>query len=140
MTNKLGFYLQNFEIGEHKGDLFRAIGDIQPPVMLIHAWDQVDQLRRMAPNALIIGRMDYFGQGQDKRPVKDLLGDWLNPDKGDPESRGRDFAEHILNDNFRAALNKENDRLQIDAWMSLNEPRRPAEGVPAAPRPAPLCV
>lgn len=120
MTNKLGFYLHNFEIGEHKGDLFRAISEIQPPVMLIHAWDQVDQLRRMAPNALIIGRMDYFGQGQ--RPVRDLLGDWLNPDKGDPESRGRDFAEHILNDNFQAALKRENGRLLIDAWMSLNEP------------------
>ena len=122
MTNKLGFYLHSFEIGEHKGDLFRAIGDIQPPVMLIHAWDQVDQLRRMAPDALIIGRMDYFGQGQDKRPIKDLVGDWLNPAKGDPEARGRAFAEHILTDNFGVALKQDGGRLCVDAWISLNEP------------------
>lgn len=121
MSNKLGFYLHSFEIGEHKADLFRAIRDIQPPVLLIHAWDQVSELRRMAPNALIIGRMDYIGQGQDQQPIKNLVGDWLNPDKGDPEARGRTFAEHILTDNFGAALKQENGRLCIDAWMSLNE-------------------
>ena len=122
MANKLGFYLHNFEIGEQKGALFEAIGTIQPPVMLVHVWDQVDQLRRMAPDALIIGRMDYFGQGQDKRPIKDLVGDWLNPAKGDPEARGRAFAEHILTDNFGVALKQDGGRLCVDAWISLNEP------------------
>ena len=69
MTNKLGFYLHSFEIGPHTGDLFRAIQEIRPPVMLVHAWDQVDQLRRPAPASLIIGRMTYYGQ--ERRPVNE---------------------------------------------------------------------
>ena len=117
MTNKLGFYLHSFEIGDHKGDLFRAIQEIRPPVMLVHAWDQVDQLRRLSPDSFIIGRMTYYGP--DKRPVNDLVNTWLNSD--DPEARGREFAEHILRDNFGMALRRENGRLLIDAWMSLNE-------------------
>lgn len=75
MTNKLGFYLHNFEIGPHKGDLFRAIQEIRPPVMLVYAWDQVEQLR--------------------------LVHAWLDSD--DPEARGREFTEHILRDNFGMA-------------------------------------
>ncbi len=118
MPNKLGFYLHSFEIGEHKGDLFRAIQDIRPPTLLIHAWDQVDQLRRLSPDSFIIGRMDYFGR--DRRPVKDLITPWLDSD--DPEARGREFAEHILTDNFEMAQRQEGGRLLIDAWMSLNEP------------------
>ncbi|OQA41870.1 MAG: hypothetical protein BWY52_02433 [Chloroflexi bacterium ADurb.Bin325] len=125
MPNKLGFYLHSFEIGEHKGDLFRAIQDVRPPTLLVHAWDQVDQLRRLSPDSFIIGRMDYFGR--DRRPVKDLIMPWLDSD--DPEARGREFAEHILTDNFEMALRKEDNRLLIDAWMSLNEavpgPRSP---------------
>ena len=38
-----------------------------------------------------------------------------------PKRRGREFAEHILHDNFDMALRRENGRLLIDAWMSLNE-------------------
>ncbi len=117
MANKLGFYLHSFEIGEHKPDLFRAIQEIQPPTMLVHAWDQIDQLRRLAPNSFIIGRMTYFGR--DKIPLEKLVGNWL--DDAHPEDRGRDFADHILHDNFDAALKKEGPRLLIDAWMSLNE-------------------
>ena len=117
MANKLGFYLHNFEIGEQKPDLFRAIREIQPPTILVHAWDQVDQLRGLAPQAFIIGRMTYFGQ--QKTPLEKLIDPWLNDPH--PEDRGRDFAEHILHDNFDAALKREGDRLRIDAWMSLNE-------------------
>ncbi len=118
MPNKLGFYLHSFEIGEHKGDLFRAIQDVRPPTLLVHAWDQVDQLRRLSPDSFIIGRMDYFGRY--RRPVKDLITPWLDSD--DPEARGREFAEHILTDNFETALRREGNHLLIDAWMSLNEP------------------
>jgi hypothetical protein len=117
MANKLGFYLQSFEIGEHKPDLFRAIQEVRPPVILVHAWDQVDQLRRLAPQAFIIGRMTYFGPQQ--TPLESLVSNWLNDSH--PEDRGREFAEHILHDNFDAALKREGDRLRIDAWMSLNE-------------------
>lgn len=117
MANKLGFYLQSFEIGEHKAELFAAIRQIRPPVMLVHAWDQVDQLRRLSPDSLIIGRMTYFGP--DRRPVHELVNGWL--DSGDPEGWGRAFAEHILRDNFGMATRREGDRLLIDGWMSLNE-------------------
>lgn len=117
MPNKLGFYLHSFEIGEYKPDLFRAIQQIRPPVMLVHAWDQVDQLRRLSPDSLIIGRMTYFGP--DRRPVNELAEAWLDSD--DPEARGREFAEHILRDNFNMATRRENGRLLVDAWMSLNE-------------------
>lgn len=117
MTNKLGFYLHSFEIGPHKADLFRAIQEIRPPVMLVHAWDQVDQLRRLSPESLIIGRMTYFGP--DKRPLQDMVSAWLESDA--PETCGREFAEHILRDNFNMATRRENGRLLIDAWMSLNE-------------------
>lgn len=117
MANKLGFYLHSFEIGEHKPDLFRAIQEVQPPTILVHAWDQIDTLRRLAPNSFIIGRMTYFGR--DKIPLEKVVNDWLNDPH--PEDRGRDFADHILHDNFDAALKREGGRLCIDAWMSLNE-------------------
>lgn len=122
MPTKLGFYLHSFEIGEYKASLFEAIRSIQPPVLLVHAWDQVDQLRQLAPHALIIGRMDFFtGAGQPKLPVIDLVEEWLDPDRGEPEAHGRAFAEHILTDNFKAAEKTVSGRLCIDAWMSLNE-------------------
>lgn len=117
MANKLGFYLQSFEIGEHKQALFDAIRDVQPPTILVHAWDQVDTLRRLAPHAFIIGRMTYFGP--EKTPLEKLTEGWLNDPH--PEDRGRDLAQHILTDNFEAARKCEGDRLRIDAWMSLNE-------------------
>jgi hypothetical protein len=86
--------------------------------MLVHAWDQVDQLRQLSPDSFIVGRMTYFGP--DKRGLdQSLANEWLDSD--DPEARGREFAAHILRDNFENALKREKDRLLIDAWMSLNE-------------------
>ena len=116
--NKLGFYIQNSQ-GTHD-----HISNVQPPVILMHAWDQglLQDIRRFrAPDAFVVGRMDYIGQGEGKRPVdQTLVNSWL--DGSDPAGRGREFAEHILADNFQLATRKgENGRLLVDAWMSLNE-------------------
>jgi len=116
--NKLGFYLQNSQ-GTHE-----HISNVQPPVILIHAWDQgllMDIRRFRAPDAFVVGRMEYIGQGENKRAVdQSLVNSWLDGD--DPAARGREFAEHILADNFQLATRKgENGRLLVDAWMSLNE-------------------
>lgn len=94
--NKLGFYIQNSQ-GTHD-----HISNAQPPVILIHAWDQglLQDIRRFrAPDAFVVGRMDYIGQGDGKKPVdQTLVNSWL--DGPDPAARGREFAEHILADNF----------------------------------------
>lgn len=115
--NKLGFYIQ-VSRGVHD-----YINSLQPPVILLHAWDQglLEEIRRYrSPNSFVIGRMDYIGQFADKRAIdQDLVNQWL--DHSDPEGRGRDFAQHILDDNMQLARKKLNDRLLVDAWMSLNE-------------------
>lgn len=116
--NKLGFYIQNSQ-GTHD-----HISNVQPPVILMHAWDQglLQDIRRFrSPDAFVVGRMDYIGQGGGKKPVdQTLVNSWL--DGPDPAARGREFAEHILTDNFQLATRKgENGRLLVDAWMSLNE-------------------
>ena len=116
--NKLGFYIQNSQ-GTHD-----PITHIQPPVILIHAWDQglLEDIRRFrAPDAFVIGRMDYIGLGGNKTPItQSLINSWL--DGPDPAARGRELAEHILMDNFQLAQRKgANGRPLVDAWMSLNE-------------------
>lgn len=115
--NKLGFYIQ-VSRGVHD-----YINSLQPPVILLHAWDQglLEEIRRYrSPNSFVIGRMDYIGQFDNKRAIdQNLVNQWL--DHSDPEGRGRDFAQHILDDNMQLARKKLNDRLLVDAWMSLNE-------------------
>lgn len=116
--NKLGFYIQNSQ-GTHE-----QISHVQPPVILIHAWDQglLEEIRRFrAPEAFVIGRMEYIGQGGDKRAIdQSLINSWL--DGADPAARGRELAEHILIDNFGLAQRRDaSGRLLVDAWMSLNE-------------------
>lgn len=116
--NKLGFYIQNTQ-GTHD-----HISNIQPPVILMHAWDQglLEEIRRFrARNTFVVGRMEYIGQGADKRGIdQTLVNTWL--DGPDPAARGRELAEHILADNFQLAQRKgDNGRLLVDAWMSLNE-------------------
>jgi hypothetical protein len=114
--NKLGFYIQVSQ-GVHD-----HITAIKPPVILIHAWDQglLEEIRRFrAPGAFVIGRMDYVRIDGKQVPVADLVQGWLT--QGDPEAHGRDFAEHILEDNFQLARRAEGGRLLVDAWMSLNE-------------------
>jgi hypothetical protein len=114
--NKLGFYIQ---ISQGVHDRITAI---KPPVILVHAWDQglLEEIRRFrAPEAFVIGRMDYVRFGGQQVPVNDLVQGWLTG--GDPEANGRFFAEHILEDNFRLAQRAEGGRRLVDAWMSLNE-------------------
>ncbi|MBX2997312.1 MAG: DUF3380 domain-containing protein [Caldilineaceae bacterium] len=114
--NKLGFYTQNNQ-GVHE-----QISNIQPPVILLHAWDQglLQEIRQFrAPDAFVIGRMDYVGGPGNQTPVRDLVSAWLDSD--DPAAHGRAYAEHILGDNFQLAQKRENGRLLVDAWMSLNE-------------------
>lgn len=116
--NKLGFYIQNSQ-GTHD-----HISSVQPPVILMHAWDQglLEDIRRFrAPDAFVVGRMDYIGQGAEKRGINQtLINTWL--DGPDPAARGQELAEHILADNFQLAQRREaNGRLLVDAWMSLNE-------------------
>jgi hypothetical protein len=114
--NKLGFYIQ---ISQGVHDRITAI---KPPVMLVHAWDQglLEEIRRFrAPEAFVVGRMDYVRVGGQQVPVNDLVRGWLT--EGAPEASGRFFAEHILEDNFRLAQRAEGGRRLVDAWMSLNE-------------------
>ncbi len=116
--NKLGFYTQNSQ-GVHQW-----ISEVQPPVMLIHAWDQglLKEIRQSrSPNTFMIGRMDYIHFDGNKQPItQNLINQWL--DGGDPAGAGRRLAEHILNDNFQLAQQRESGRLLVDAWMSINEP------------------
>ena len=69
----------------------------------------------------MIGRMDYIHFDGNKQPItQNLINQWL--DGGDPAGAGRVLAEHILADNFQLAQRRENGRLLVDAWMSINEP------------------
>jgi hypothetical protein len=114
--NKLGFYIQ------HNQGVHEQINNIQPPVILIHAWDQglLQEIRQFrSPNTLVVGRMDYIGSPGNQTPVARLVEQWL--DSADPAAHGRALAEHILNDNFQLAQKRENGRLLVDGWMSLNE-------------------
>ncbi len=108
--NRLGFYLENTTVRW----LREALGQVKPPVILIHAQDRGllrDIRRELTPDSFIIGRLFKTNQQQEF---------WL--DSGEPERYGREFAEEIINYDFQLA--KEvgaNGRLLIDAWMSLNE-------------------
>jgi hypothetical protein len=83
----------------------------------MHAGDRGlmrDIRRGLSPDSFIVGRIFVELQEQEA---------WL--DSGDPEGRGRAFADKILNFDYGYATERgANGRLLIDAWMSLNE--RPA--------------
>jgi hypothetical protein len=109
--NKLGFYL---EVTNTPG-LADAIREVKPPTLLTHANDKglLQEIRRwLSPETFVVGRLHLDPHVQDA---------WLDSD--DPEGKGREFAEKILDlDHGGMALERgENDRLLIDAWMSLNE-------------------
>jgi len=111
--NKLGFYVENTTVRY----LRDALRKVLPPTMLIHAVDRglLREIRAgLSPNTFMIGRL-YVDQSQQTA--------WL--DSGDPAAAGRAFAEQIINYDFSLAKERgQNDRLLIDAWMSLNEPVR----------------
>ncbi|MCB0115494.1 MAG: hypothetical protein KDD84_15445, partial [Caldilineaceae bacterium] len=115
--NKLGFYTQNSQ------NVHQWINEVRPPVMLLHAWDQgllIEIRRDRSPDTFVIGRMDYININGNKQAItQNLINQWL--DGPDPAGAGRALAEHILNDNFQLAQRRENGRLLVDAWMSINE-------------------
>ena len=97
-------------------DCGTAITRVQPPVMLVHT-DTVntmllEEMRRWrAPDTFVIGRM-----------FKDLNTQQAILDNPDPEGQGRMLADEIINYDFGFAHKKgENNRLLVDAWMTLNE-------------------
>ena len=108
--NKLGFYIENTTVRWMR----EALKQVQPPVILIHAQDRGllrDIRAGLSPDSFIVGRLYLTPQKQDYFLTS-----------GQPERRGREFAEEIINYDFQLA--KEvgaNGRLLIDAWMSMNE-------------------
>ena len=108
--NKLGFYVE-----KTTDPLLRdAIKRVQPPVMVIHAQDRgllLDIRKYLSPDTFVIGRL--FRNQQEQEAMLD---------NDNPEESGWNFADEILNYDFKLAQERNsNDRLLIDAWMSLNE-------------------
>ncbi len=108
--NKLGFYIE-----KTTDPLLRnALKQVQPPVIVIHAQDRgmlLDIRKHLSPNTFVIGRLFKTQQEQEAM---------LDNDR--PGKSGWDFAEEILRYDFKMAQERDgNDRLLIDAWMSLNE-------------------
>ncbi len=107
--NKLGFYIENTLVP----GLRDAIREVKPPAILIHAQDRGlmrDIRATLSPNSYVVGRM-FVDQQQQAA--------WL--DSADPAAAGRGYAEQILAYDFGLATEKVNDRLLVDAWMTLNE-------------------
>ncbi len=111
--NKLGFYVENTTVPF----LRDALRQVKPPVMLIHAGDRtlLQQIRsELSPDTFVIGRLFVSLSEQTT---------WLTG--SDPEGAGTAFADRIINYDFQLAQQRgSNNRLLIDAWMSLNEPVR----------------
>ena len=113
--NKLGFYI---EVSTRQW-ISEALVEVKPPTILWHAGDRgkLQEIRRWrSPDSFIIGRVFLENQEQDAMLKS-----------ADPAAEGRKLADRILNYDYGYATEKVNDRLLIDAWMSLNE---------AAPGPA----
>ncbi len=111
--NKLGFYVENTTVPF----LRDALRQVKPPVMLVHAGDRtlLQQIRsELSPETFVIGRLFVSLAEQTA---------WLTGP--DPDGAGTAFAERIINYDFQLAGQRgSNNRLLIDAWMSLNEPVR----------------
>lgn len=112
--NKLGFYV---EVSDDNCGLWDAIRRVQPPVLLFHRNSfnklllrQIREFR--APNAFVIGRVFLDLAAQERQLTE-----------GDPAENGRQLADDIINFDFGVAKETWGDqnRLLVDAWMSLNE-------------------
>lgn len=108
--NKLGFYVE-----KTTDPLLRdALQKVKPPVVVIHAQDRgllLDIRKHLSPDTFVIGRL-FKNQSEQEAML----------DNDHPEESGRKFADEILSYDFKLALERGvDDRLLIDAWMSLNE-------------------
>lgn len=107
--NKLGFYI---EVSTRQW-ISEALVEAKPPTILWHAGDRgkLQEIRRWrSPDSFIIGRIYLENQEQDAMLKS-----------ADPAAEGRKLADRILGYDYGYATEKVNDRLLIDAWMSLNE-------------------
>ena len=107
--NKLGFYI---EVSTRQW-ISEALAEVKPPTILWHAGDRgkLQEIRRWrSPDSFIIGRIYLENQEQDAMLKS-----------ADPAAQGRKLADRILNYDYGYATERVNDRLLIDAWMSLNE-------------------
>ena len=107
--NKLGFYVED----STRQWIPEALVEAKPPTILWHAGDRgkLQEIRRWrSPDSFIIGRVYLENQEQDAMLRS-----------ADPAAEGRKLADRILNYDYGYATERANDRLLIDAWMSLNE-------------------
>jgi hypothetical protein len=116
--NKLGFYTKNFGAP----GVVDAIKDLGPPVLLTEL-DDKGALREIrgnwSPHTFIVGRFYLTLQQQN-----DML------DSPDPAKKGVALAEQCIEHDFHFSKQKIDDRLIIDAWMSLNEAVRGPNSFP----------
>ena len=107
--NKLGFYI---EVSTRQW-IPEALVEVKPATILWHAGDRgklQEIRRRLSPDSFIIGRIFLENQEQDAMLKS-----------ADPAASGRSLADRILGYDMGYATERVNDRLLIDAWMSLNE-------------------
>jgi murein DD-endopeptidase MepM/ murein hydrolase activator NlpD len=107
--NKLGFYV---EVSTRQW-IPEALVEARPPTILWHVGDRgkLQEIRRWrSPDSFVIGRIPLDNQEQEAMLRS-----------ADPVAEGRKLADRVLSYDFSLATEKVNDRLLIDAWMSLNE-------------------
>jgi len=107
--NKLGFYV---EVSTRQW-IPEALVEAKPPTILWHVGDRgkLQEIRRWrSPDSFVIGRIPLDNQEQEAMLRS-----------ADPAAEGRKLADRVLSYDFSLATEKVNDRLLIDAWVSLNE-------------------
>lgn len=117
MTSKLGFYLHS---SQDRYGLYGLFERIRPSVIMIHLESKDDilltQMRDWrSPGTFVVGRL-----GMDRDEQKAFL------DDPDSTAAGQRLADKIFNKDRSFLLkrypDREDGRLLVDAWMSLNEP------------------
>jgi hypothetical protein len=129
--NKLGFYIQRPNVE----GLFDAMRVVRPPVMVVQTVNRgwLEDTRRFSPETFIVGRLFLDRLQQDQ---------WLSVEDPDhpgqkrwldcpaATAQGRKFAEHLLAIDhplvlapwpYNSSLDDSDNRLLVDAWMTLNE-------------------
>lgn len=114
--NKLGFYTKNFTPA-----VIEAIKMVKPPTLLTQLDDisvLEDMRRGRSPDTFVVGRF-HFPIRNHHPMLKHTEGHILEHE--DPEEFGHILAKHCIEFNFGLGTRRVNDRLLIDAWMTLNE-------------------